>query len=199
MKTLTKIGIAGLGSIAATLMTPAISMAETGQATAEKSTNGHSLVHRVSHSLASAESYSKSGTSGYKWGKKTEQAETSQKWADNTTTRGGYKWGTSAAQDSSQSLAESSYEWGTMSFSEQSGYRWGMKNFSDQSGYRWGMKTFADQSGYRWGMKTFADQSGYRWGMKTFADQSGYRWGMKTFADQSGYRWGMKAIAETVE
>ena len=192
MKTLTKIGIAGLGSIAATLMTPAISMAETGQATAEKSTNGHSLVHRVSHSLASAESYSKSGTSGYKWGKKTEQAETSQKWADNTTTRGGYKWGTSAAQDSSQSLAESSYEWGTMSFSEQSAYKWGIRNFSDQTAYKWGIRNFSDQTAYKWGIRNFSNQSAYKWGIRNFAGQAAYKWGIRNFSDQAAYKWGIR-------
>ena len=180
MKTLKTLSIAGIGSIALTLMTPAISVAEIDQTA--KSSNGHSLVHRVSHSLASSKSYGHSATSGYKWGKKSAATESTQQWAESSERSSGYKWGNSTpAKSEAQSYAKSGYQWGTMNFSEQAGYRWGMKSFSDQSGYRWGMKSFSDQSGYRWGMKSFSDQSGYRWGMKSFSGQSGYRWGMKHY------------------
>ena len=160
MKTIKTLKIATLGTAALVLATPAISHAEVEQATATSSGNGHSLVHRVSHSLAAAKSYTNSGTSGYKWGKDLEPSSSSAEWAASSNTRSSYKWGNSSTGSAdTQSYAGTSYQWGTKGFSEQAGYRWGMKAFSDQAGYRWGMKTFSDQAGYRWGMKSYARQA----------------------------------------
>jgi hypothetical protein len=142
MNTLKAIKIAGLSSIAAVLMTPSLSIAETTQSNATAGTGGHSLVHRVSHSLADSKAYTRSGNAGYKWGKSVQPADSQESWTENSTARSGYKWGkTSEAKAESQSYAgASSYQWGSMSFSEQSAYRWGMRSFSDQSAYRWGMR-----------------------------------------------------------
>ena len=142
MNTLKLLSYAGIGSIALAVLAPTLSFAETDQVSAENSTNAHSLVHRVSHSLADAGAYT-SGTSGYKWGKKTQQSNSANtQWAQSSS-RGGYKWGSAAPTSTpeSQSYAgEPSYQWGAMSFSDQSGNRWGMRSFSEQSGNRWGMR-----------------------------------------------------------
>ena len=155
MNTLKKLSYASIGTLAIALMAPSISVAETDQTTA---TNGaHNLVHRVSHSLANEDAYTASTGAGYKWGKQASQDESSDaQWAE-APARGGYKWGNTPASSSSDAPAyagSSSYEWGTMSFSDQAGYRWGMRSFSDQAGYRWGMRSFSDQTGYRWGMRS---------------------------------------------
>ena len=167
MNTLKNLSYASIGTLALTLMAPSISVAEADQAS---STNGaHNLVHRVSHSLANEDTYTASTGAGYKWGKKASQEEpTDSQWAE-APSRGSYKWGNSAASgnpDAPAYAGSASYEWGTMSFSDQAGYRWGMRSFSDQAGYRWGMRSFSDQAGYRWGMRSFSDQTGYRWGMR---------------------------------
>ena len=149
MNTFKAIKIAGLSSVAAMLMAPSLSIAETTQSNATVGTGGHSLVHRVSHSLADSKAYTHSGSAGYKWGKSVQRPEADSEWSDNNPSQGGYKWGNSATTDKagSESYAgASSYQWGSMSFSDQSGYRWGMRSFSDQSGYRWGMRSFAEQA-----------------------------------------------------
>ena len=141
MNTKKSLGIAGIGSIALAMIAPSVSFADAGQAAATNGTSSHSLVHRVTHSLADSQSYTSSGTAGYKWGKKIEQGQSDAKWAESTSTRSGYKWGDSSQADGeAQSYAgASAYEWGTMNFAGQAGYRWGMNSFADQSGYRWGM------------------------------------------------------------
>ena len=192
MNTYKAVKSAGLMSIAVALLVPSISMAEADQASASSS---HNLVHRVSHSIADSKSYTRSGSAGYKWGKTAQPTESSAKWADNTPARSGYKWGNTASTAKSEAPAyagASDYQWGSMSFSEQSVYRWGLRSFADQSVYRWGLRSFADQSVYRWGLRSFADQSVYRWGLRSFADQSVYRWGLRSYADQSVYRWGLR-------
>ena len=156
MKTLKTTGYAAIGSLTLALMTPAISVAEVNQVNTNSASGSHSLVHRVSHSLADADNYTGGSDSGYKWGKQAARTESADaQWADSTT-RGGYKWGNSATTEkpASQSYAgSSSYKWGTMSFSDQAGYRWGQRSFSDQAGYRWGQRNFSDQTGYRWGQR----------------------------------------------
>ena len=182
MNNLKAIKIACLGSVAAMLMTPALSIAETTQSNATVGAGGHSLVHRVSHSLADSKAYTHTGSAGYKWGKSVQRPQTDTEWSDNHRSQGGYKWGNSATSDkpSSDSYAgASSYQWGSMSFSDQSAYRWGIRSFSDQSAYRWGIRSFSDQSAYRWGIRSFSDQSAYRWGIRSISDQSAYRWGIR--------------------
>ena len=66
MNTIKAIKTAGLTSVAIALLTPSISMAEVDQTSATQ--GSHNLVHRVSHSLADAKSYTRSGKAGYKWG-----------------------------------------------------------------------------------------------------------------------------------
>ena len=141
MTTIKSLSYAGIGSIALAMLTPSMSFADTGQTAAANTASTGSQVHRVSHSLAGASTYTGS-TSGYKWGKSAPQSDSvSTKWADSTS-RSGYKWGNSTSDSRAESRSyagASSYQWGTMGFSGQSGYRWGMNSFSDQSGYRWGM------------------------------------------------------------
>ncbi|MEH6635089.1 MAG: hypothetical protein V7700_06190, partial [Halioglobus sp.] len=177
MKTIRSLSYAGIGSVFLAFLSSNAHAADTSQSELTNGTS-HSLVQRVGHSLAGANTYT-SSPSGYKWGNKTLQHDDAKaQWASSAHDRGGYKWGdssTRASTSESQSYAgTTSYQWGATNFSKESGYRWGMKNFADQAGYRWGMKNFSDQAGYRWGMKNFADQAGYRWGMKNFADQAGY-------------------------
>ena len=167
MKATNNIKIASLFGAAAMLMTPALSVAEVAQTTTGET--GHSIVHRVSHSLAESKSYTRSTDAGYKWGKTEQRAESSSEWTTTESARGGYKWGQAneAAKPAANSYADTStYEWGTRSFSEQSAYKWGMRSFSDQSAYKWGMRSFSDQSAYKWGMRSFSGQSAYKWGMR---------------------------------
>ena len=144
MKTTKSLGYASAGTLAMALLAiPSLSIAESGEAT----TSSHSLVHKVSHSLADSQSYTSGGNSGYKWGRKAEQTQTNADWAMQDNSRSGYKWGQSDdTSPASQAYANSaSYQWGVKSYSEQAGYRWGLKSYADQTGYRWGLKSFADQ------------------------------------------------------
>jgi len=136
MKTIKTLGYAGAASIAIAMMAPSMSFADAGQVANANGTSSHSLVHRVTHSLAGSESYTSTSQGGYKWGRKAEQPESNAKWAGSTSARSGYKWGDSAASEpEAQSFAgTSSYDWGVQNFAEQSGYRWGLKDFSEQTG-----------------------------------------------------------------
>ena len=168
MKTIKTLVYTGVSSLTVAVFAPSIGMAEVNKAVAATESGSHSLVHRVSHSLADSESYTSNGPSGYKWGRKVEQNDAKVDWAGSTHARSGYKWGDEATSGAKvQAYANNaSYQWGVRSYADQTGYRWGLKNFADQTGYRWGLKNFADQTGYRWGLKSFADQTGYRWGLK---------------------------------
>ena len=169
MNSLKTIKIASISALTAALLAPAISMAEVSETNAEAGNGGHSLVHRVSHSIADSKAYTRSAASGYKWGKGAEQTESSSGWAESTPARSGYKWGnstTSAKPDAQSYAGASSYQWGSMSFSEQAAYKWGVRSFADQSAYKWGVRSFADQSAYKWGVRSFADQSAYKWGVR---------------------------------
>ena len=166
MKTYKAIKAAGLISAATALLVPSISVAEVEQTAATQ--GSHNLVHRVSHSLADAKSYTRSGNAGYKWGKTAEASTATAAWADNAPTRSGYKWANADSKDkqTEQTYAGSSdYQWGLRNFSEQTGYKWGLRNFSDQTGYKWGLNSYADQTGYKWGLNNFAEQTGYKWGL----------------------------------
>jgi hypothetical protein len=159
MKTTKSLGYASASTLAiALLAAPSMSIAETGGA----ATSSHSLVHKVSHSLADSQSYTSGGNAGYKWGRKAEQTQTNAEWAMEDASRSGYKWGNS---DNGQPAAHS--------YADSTTYTWGVRNYADQSGYKWGIKNYADQSGYKWGIKNYADQSGYKWGIKNYAEQWG--------------------------
>ena len=193
MTTFKAIKSAGLTTAAIALLVPNISMAEVEQTNATQSS--HNLVHRVSHSLADAKTYTRSGEAGYKWGKTAEAQPSHAAWTDNAPARSGYKWANAETngEDQAPSYAgASNYQWGSMSFSEQSVYRWGLRSFSDQTVYRWGLRSFSDQTVYRWGLRSFSDQTVYRWGLRSFADQTVYRWGLRSYSDQSVYRWGLR-------
>ena len=138
MKIITSLCSGGAVSIAIALLTPSISFADTNQTNASSGTSSHSLVHRVSHSLADSESYTTSGQSGYKWGHKAERTDSRASWAESTPTRTGYKWrDTTATGHESQAFAgTASYDWGVRSYAEQAGYRWGVRNFANQAGYQ---------------------------------------------------------------
>ena len=144
---------AGASSLTLALISPAITHADIDQAAGAGS---HSLVHRVSHSLADAASYTSSPSAGYKWGKERQPSSSEAQWAEDSQTRSGYKWGQPEGQmdsDTPSYAGTASYEWATMSFPEQAGYRWGARNYADQTGYRWGARNYADQAGYRWGAR----------------------------------------------
>jgi len=153
MNKIKALSYAGASSLTLALISPAISHADIHQAAAAGS---HSLVHRVSHSLADAASYTSSPNAGYKWGKERQPSSSEPQWAEGSQTRGGYKWGQSEGHmdaDAPTYAGTASYEWATMSFPEQAGYRWGARNYADQTGYRWGARSYADQTGYRWGAR----------------------------------------------
>jgi hypothetical protein len=144
---------AGVSSLTLALLSPAISHAETGQAAA---TGSHSLVHRVSHSLADATSYTGSPNAGYKWGKERQPSSAEVQWAEESQARGGYKWGQSEGQmdaDAPTYAGTASYEWATMSFPEQAAYKWGLRSYADQTAYKWGLRSYADQTAYKWGLR----------------------------------------------
>ena len=131
MKTNKSLGYASAGTLALALLAgSSLSIAETGQSASNNGANSHSLVHKVSHSLADTQNYTSSGTSGYKWGRKSEQDNANAEWASTTPARSGYKWGNSStAEPAAQSYAGSaSYEWGVKSYADQTGYKWGLKN-----------------------------------------------------------------------
>jgi hypothetical protein len=198
MGTIKKIKIAGLSSVAALLMTPALSMAETTQGDVTIGTGGHSLVHRVSHSLAGSKNYTRGNTAGYKWDQNAQRPESSAEWSENSAPRSGYKWGERATtKPTEQSYAgTSSYQWGSMSYADQSAFRWGVRSYADQSAFRWGVRSYADQSAFRWGVRSDSDQSAFRWGVRSYADQSAFRWGVRSDSDQSAFRWGVRSYAE---
>ena len=166
MNRIKALSYAGVSSLTLALISPAISHADTQQAAGAAS---HSLVHRVSHSLADATAYTSSPNAGYKWGKERQPSNSEAQWAEDSQARGGYKWGKSEGRmesDTPTYAGTASYEWATMSFPEQAGYRWGLRSYADQAGYRWGLRSYADQAGYRWGLRSYADQAGYRWGLR---------------------------------
>ncbi len=138
MTTYSAAKLATLGGLTLALLSPNLTLAGSEQtASAEGSQN---LVHRVSHSLADAKSYTRSGNAGYKWGKTTQPATATSEWADNTPAQAGYKWGKADTQPEVETYADNAgYQWGSMSFSEQSAYNWGLRYFADQSAYSWGL------------------------------------------------------------
>ena len=88
MNTYKAIKSAGLTSIAIALLTPSLSLAEADQ---NGATETHNLVHRVSHSIADSKAYTRSGSAGYKWGKKVEPTKSNAQWAKNTPARSGLR------------------------------------------------------------------------------------------------------------
>jgi hypothetical protein len=164
MKTMKSLGYSGIGGIALAVISSSVYASGADQNAA----GAHNLVHRVSHSLADSQTYSRTSNSGYKWGKKAEPAQTSSTWAETTTQRSGYKWGNSdASHSNAPSYAGSaSYEVETMGASEQTAYKWGLRSFAEQSAYKWGLRNASDQAAYKWGLRSFAEQSAYKWGLR---------------------------------
>ena len=131
---------AGIGSITLALASLSLSLAD---ASLSNGTSGHSLVHKVSHSLADANVYNGGSNAGYKWGKKLHQTDSNVRWANDASERRSYRWGNSGAAKSSDARSyagASSYQRGAVGFPEQSGYKWGASNYADQAGYRWGSR-----------------------------------------------------------
>jgi hypothetical protein len=144
---------AGISSITLALLSPSLSLADASQS---NGAIGHSFVHRVSHSLADANAYTGGSNSGYKWGKKAGQTDTNARGANGASDRGSYRWGNSTPVENSDArnyAGATSYQWGTMSFPEQSGYKWGIRSYADQSGYKWGIRSYAEQSAYKSGTR----------------------------------------------
>ena len=152
--------------------------------------DGHSVVHRVTHSIAADTSYTAS-EAGYKWSRVQHSSPAAvNNWnTGKVEGQSGYKW-SQARGNVNPNMYGSSFA--ASNYAEEAGYRWGLRNFSEQSGYRWGLRNFSEQSGYRWGLRNFSEQSGYRWGLRNFSEQSGYRWGLRNFSEHSGYRWGLR-------
>ncbi len=116
----------GLGSLAAialsvALPTAAVAGSEQGQAAEESGNN----VHRVVHSLAANEAYTREAGAGYKWNRSVERVDT---WADSLEGQTGYKWGNAAAPVNGTAAKN---------FAEQAGNRWSRRDFSEQAGNRW--------------------------------------------------------------
>ena len=138
MKTLKKIGYVGLASAALLALTPSLTVAATPQEGPASSEGSNNLVHRVSHTLASAEQYTGSASSGYKWGKQAPAAESKAIWAGSREAKSGYKWGNSSvANESVISSANADYAKQTRSkwrrdFTEQSRSKW-RRDFSEQA------------------------------------------------------------------
>ena len=144
-----------LAGAAAILMAPALSVAEVSRDVAT-SDNGHSVIQRVSYSLAESTSYNRSGNGGYKWGKNAEARESISQWESTSAAQSGFKWNETDSKSDSSSpnfAATTSQKWGSMSFSKQAAYRWGVRSFADQSAYRWGVRSAAEQTAYRWGVR----------------------------------------------
>ena len=96
------LSIASIGALTLAMFTPAVSVAEVESASA--TANGsHSLVHRISHSLAGASTYTSNGNAGYKWNKDVQPSATNTQWAETSTARSGYKWGNSSTQSQPES------------------------------------------------------------------------------------------------
>ena len=129
MNTIKTLGFTGAAVIAVALLAPYLSVAQIGPAATPADAMASSTVHRVSYSLAGAESYSSGGPSGYKWGRKGEQTPSSTDWSASTNTRGGFKWGNSSASEPN-----------TRSYAGTATYTWGVQGYADQAGYRWNLK-----------------------------------------------------------
>ena len=140
MKTIKTLGYLGAGGIAIALLVPAMGIVGAGQSAATAAAS-HSLVHKVSQSLAGTESYTSSGPSGYKWGRKLEQTQTDANWIGSTSARSGYKWGDNAISESAAPTfaSTSSYEWSVKGYAEQAGYKWNLNSFANQAGYKWNL------------------------------------------------------------
>ena len=129
MKTIKTLGYLGAGGIAIALLVPAMGIAGAGQSAAADG-GSHSLVHKVSQSLAGNESYTSSGPSGYKWG-------------DNA-----------IAESAAPTFAStSSYEWGVKGYAEQAGNKWDLRSFAEQTGNKWDLRSFAKQTGNKWDLR----------------------------------------------
>ena len=154
MKTIKTLGYVGAGGIAIALLVPAMGIAGAGQSAAADG-GSHSLVHKVSQSLAGNESYTSSGPSGYKWGRKLEQTETDTNWVGSTSARSGYKWGDNAIAESAAPTfaSTSSYEWGVKGYAEQAGNKWDLRSFAEQTGNKWDLRSFAKQTGNKWDLR----------------------------------------------
>jgi hypothetical protein len=159
MKILKVVGYAGVASFALAIAANSLILAETPQlesASAEKSNN---MVHRVSHTLATAQQYTGGTASGYKWGQENQSKTSEVTWDGSKATASGYKWGTSRTAASTTELAPSSY-------AEQTRNPWGRKDFSEQARNPWGRKDFSEQARNPWGRKDFSEQTRNPWGRK---------------------------------
>jgi hypothetical protein len=167
MKTLRKIGLAGLASAAFLALTPSLTVAATPEDSADKSST---VVHRISHKFASTEQYTGSTTSGYKWGSKAPAAESKAIWAGDNEPRAGYKWGNSGAINNANQTAD---------FTEQTRSRW-RRDFTEQTRSRW-RRDFTEQTRSRW-RRDFTEQTRSRW-RRDFTEQTRSRW-RRDFSEQ---------------
>ena len=180
MKTMKKVGYAGIAGLALALLNPSLSMAESSF---ERSGSLEgSTVHRVSHSLAGGESYTvTSMPSGNRWGKEAVTTIHDSSWATESSRQGGNRWGSNT--DAKQGRTERS------ELATQTGNRWRRSDIAEQAGNRWRRSDSAEQAGNRWRRSDIAEQAGNRWRRSDIAEQAGNRWRRSDFAEQSGNRW----------
>ena len=157
MKTIKLLNYASIATLTLAMFTTAPSMADTPSAQTAAPGDSGNLVHRVSHSLASTQTYTSNVRSSYKWGERAAESEPEAQWtqAESKPSRSGYKWGSSSTlppQEPSYAGA-TAVQWGTMSYSDQARNKWGQRNFSDQSRNKWGLRNFSDQSRNKWGLR----------------------------------------------
>ena len=153
MNTFKILRYAGITSLALSIVSPSTVFAEVKSS----SKSSVSLVHRISHSLATDQTYTANGSAGYKWGRNSTESDPGAKWAESGSARGGYKWGTSVISESKpnqQPYAKAAaYHWDSMSSPEQAANKWGRRNFSEQTANKWGRRNFSEQTANKWGRR----------------------------------------------
>ena len=148
MTTMRKTGLAYIAGAALVALTPSVAVADNAQQVSGEATGN--LVHRVSHALATTQTYSAGeAKSGYKWGQDlAEPAEKASAWAENReaqSVQNGSKWG------SSKSSQQTRNPWGRANAAEQSRNPWGRANTAEQTRNPWGRANAAEQSRNPWG------------------------------------------------
>ena len=117
----------GFGSLAAIALSVALPYTTSADPSRAADTSGNTA-HRVIHSLASNEAYTRATGAGYKWGQRTTQTDRASTWADSLAGQTGYKWGNAAAPLNTTAAKN---------FAEQSANRWARRDFSEQAANRW--------------------------------------------------------------
>jgi len=106
MKTIKMIGYAGIASAALALLVPSMSITESAQARTASEESSASVVHRVSHSLATDTKYT-AEQAGNPWGRTNVSEQAANRWGRNNVSE------------------QAANRWGRNNVSEQAANRWG--------------------------------------------------------------------------